>query len=355
MATMSSSPSFSSPSRERSTSTKSALSLRAAEFWRRRRCSSMTPRTKVWTRGTSAAHRRVTLLGSYRWASQGRWSDQLKAPRSSNPSRTMLLRCSASAAPAPDVTSYRVPKTLPMMLLRAAAWRCGRRATAPEADCSAAMERSMASASPWRPGSCEATRRGENRCVDATRRRRRQYSPLGANPMARANMSSRADRFTGRSANDGCASTSRAVAGQDDTTAGVSPTENAMSSLARGPAARAISARARCGSPRDSAKMLPNTGRPRGPTIGVTPRRPRPFVHAGPPGDVAHASRATETVARKIRPARRAGWAHRVSEPSSAGSAYTHHVPSVHEQAAEAIAMDELFWLAASSSCYGAT
>jgi hypothetical protein len=39
-----------------------------------------------------------------------------------------------------------------------------------------------------------------------------------------------------------------------------------------------------------------------------------------------------------------------VSEPSSAGSAYTHHMPSVHEEAAEAIAMGEVFWLA--SRCF---
>uniref|UniRef100_A0A0E0EXJ1 Uncharacterized protein n=1 Tax=Oryza meridionalis TaxID=40149 RepID=A0A0E0EXJ1_9ORYZ len=195
------------------------------------------------------------------------------------------------------------------------------------------------------------------RLVRGDTARGEEYSPLGANPMARANSSSRAERFSGRSANDGCASTSLAVAGHDDTTAGVSPTENAMSSLALGAAAsRDIASSARCGRPRESAKMLPNTGSPRGPAMGVAPRRPRPCAHAGPPGDAAQASTAAVAKARRTAAASSAGWAQRVSAPRSAGRAYAHHVASAQEEAV-AIAMADTsclwFCLCGSSSGVG--
>nr|CAD1840473.1 unnamed protein product [Ananas comosus var. bracteatus] len=61
--------------------------------------------------------------------------------------------------------------------------------------------------------------------------------------------------------------------------------------------ARAMAPRAQWGSPRESAKMLPNTGSPRGPGIGTAPLRLRLLAHVGPPGDSAHASSAADSAA----------------------------------------------------------
>ncbi|RWV77946.1 hypothetical protein GW17_00061157, partial [Ensete ventricosum] len=94
---MSPSSNIASPSKERSTSSKSALSCLC--LGTRKRCSAMMPPTSLRTRGMRAEHRFLTLQGSYNRASHRRWSDQLKVPRKSNPSSTIAFSSSASTSP----------------------------------------------------------------------------------------------------------------------------------------------------------------------------------------------------------------------------------------------------------------
>ncbi|CAI0554699.1 unnamed protein product [Linum tenue] len=186
------------------------------------------------------------------------------------------------------------------MLLSDASWRWGRSSTRPRAVCSTATPSSMAAHSARLIGSCAAMRRGEKRWADAIFRRRRQYGPLGANPMARSNMRLRADRLTGRSAKPTEVRISRAVAGSEETTSRVEPPRlRAMSCLLLGPA-QAMEARVRWARPRLRAKRLPNIGSPRGPGIWAGTREVRPWRHAEPPG-----VRSQVTAARERKAARR--------------------------------------------------
>ncbi|WVZ51815.1 LOW QUALITY PROTEIN: hypothetical protein U9M48_002925, partial [Paspalum notatum var. saurae] len=190
------------------------------------------------------------------------WSPRLNVPTSSYPSLTISASSSLTALPSR-------PSTLPATLSREALWSKALMATSPDLSIWSATRLTMPSATWQRRPSSAAMRRGESMPAPATRRRRRQYSPAGANPMARQNMSSLAAALGGRSTNAAPDRISRAVSGWLLITTGVAPRVSDM--RRRAPCASASAARRRCMSGPDTVGRDPTSGQPRGPGMGEAP------------------------------------------------------------------------------------
>lgn len=141
----------------------------------------------------------------------------------------------------------------------------------------------------------------------------------------------------GRSEREGWVRSSRAVEGEEETTAGVEPIEKAIREVAEW--RRERWARERWGRPRVRVRREPRMGSPRGPGMEMGPRRERPLDHAGPPGEKAQARRMVEKKAMKSDKRRSALPENPASEDMKAGRAKSHQVESVQELRPEVAAM----------------